>query len=66
MAEQFLHRSDIIAGFQQVGGEAVAVRMTADGFVNLRHFCCLLNRFPNAAFMKVMAPDLSRSRIAAK
>jgi hypothetical protein len=38
VAEQFLHRTDIIAGFQQMGGEAVAERMAADGFVNPRYF----------------------------
>ena len=66
VAEQFLHGSDIITGFQQVGGEAVTERMTTDGFVDLGHFCRLLNRFSNGAFMEVMSPDLSRSRIPAE
>ena len=66
MAEQFLHSPDVIAGFQQMGGEAVPERMTTDGFVDLGHFCRLLNRFSNGAFMEVMSPDLSRSRIPAE
>jgi hypothetical protein len=32
VAEQFLNGTDIVAGFEEVGGEAVAEGMTAGGF----------------------------------
>lgn len=32
VAEQLLHRADVIAGLQEVGGEAVAERVWGDGF----------------------------------
>ena len=32
MAEQVLHRPDIVAAFEEVGGEAVAEGVAADAF----------------------------------
>ena len=63
VAQQFLHRADIIAILQEMGGEAVTKCMTTDVFVysgNLRSF---LDRFIQATLMNMVTPLYTASWI---
>jgi hypothetical protein len=53
--QKFLHRADIIAIRQQVGGEAVPQRMSANGLDNCAQFYGFSNRLLNTADMQVMS-----------
>ncbi len=63
VAQQFLHRADIIAIRQQVGSKAVPQCMTANGLGNCTQIYGLSNRFLNAADMQVMSSFHPRSWI---
>ena len=54
VAQQFLHRSDIISICKQMGGEAVAKRMAGDGFIDPGHLRSFLDRFIQTALMNMM------------
>jgi hypothetical protein len=63
VAEELLHGADVVARFEEVGGEAVAQRVAGRGLGDSR----LLHRAPDgsldAAFVKVMASADSFVRI---
>ena len=59
MTEEFLDGADIVAGFQEMGCEAVAKRMTTGFFGQASGFDCFLYRLLDAGFMDVMAPKLA-------
>ena len=57
MSEQLLHGTNVIAGFEQVGGEAVAQRVRADGFDDAGGLRGLAHRFLHGALAGVLAVD---------
>lgn len=63
MAEQFLHGTDVVAAFEQVGCEGVAQRVDADGLVQSGGFNRALDRTLQAPLIKVMPPPDARYRI---
>ena len=63
VAEKFLHRADVLAGFQQMGGEAVpkAVRREANRQPGLPYG--FLHRALDALFVNVVSPDVAAARV---
>jgi len=66
VAEQFLHRADVRAGFEQVGGEAVPQRVATDGFRDVRLACGISYGPLQSSFVDVVPPCFSRGRIDIK
>ena len=64
VAEQLLHATDVLAFFQQVGGEAVSKGVAAGGFAHI----CLpdgeLDRVLQIFFRDMMAAYFFRARVA--
>ena len=44
VSQQLLDSADVIAAFQEVGGERMAQRVRADGLVDPRQTCATLQR----------------------
>jgi hypothetical protein len=55
--EQFLHRADVVAVFQQVGRETVAQRMCTDRIVEVGRTRCLLERTVQVRVIPVMSSN---------
>jgi len=63
VAEEFLHGTDILPGFEQMRRKAVAeaVRREANGQSRLPN--SISNGAPDPLFVKVMPPDMAAARI---
>jgi len=59
VSKQFLHRPDVITLLQQVGGEGMAKRMTADPFLNTDGYSSLANSTLQDFFIGVVASPFS-------
>ena len=57
LAKEFLHGVDVVAGFEQVGGEGVAEDVRGDVFVDFGGFDGLTHGLLHAAFVEVVADD---------
>jgi len=64
VAEQFLDRANVIAVFEEVGGEGVAERMAADAFGDPEPAGCAGDGALEPGRAEVVAVDSSGERIA--
>jgi hypothetical protein len=63
MSEEFLHGADIVAVFEQVGGETVAEGVRADRLDDARQAGRLLDRFLQTALAQVVAARDAAARV---
>lgn len=63
MPEEFLHGTDVIAGFEQMGREGMTQRMTVHLLADSGFTRGLPNCFLQPVFMDVMTPNLAAARI---
>jgi hypothetical protein len=63
VAQQFLDSANIVTGFEQVGSEAVAQGVRSDRLDQAHPPGRLPDRCAQAAFVQVMAPNLTGTRI---
>ena len=63
VAEEFLDGADIVAGFEEVGGEGVAEGVAADGFGDLGELDSGANGALEDLFIEVMAAGFAGARI---
>lgn len=57
MAEQFLHRADVLPGFEQMRGKRMAKGMRRSGLIDTNPTYCITNRALNGFLMQMMAID---------
>jgi hypothetical protein len=63
MAEEFLDGADVVAGFEQVGGEGVAEGVAADGLGDAGGAGCAADFLLQAGSIRVMTAEDARARI---
>lgn len=63
VAEEFLDGADVVAGFEEMGGEGMAEDMRGDMFVDLGGAGRLAHSFLDAAFVEVVAADDAGTRV---
>jgi len=61
VTQQFLQRANVVVGFQEVGGKAVAQSVGSDRFDDAGQAGCLFNRLVQAALVQVVAAHNARS-----
>lgn len=59
VAEQFLHRTDVVTGFEEVRGEGMAKGMAGDGFGDAGTQRGLAHSFLQRTFVVMMAASLA-------
>jgi hypothetical protein len=64
VAEEFLHRADVVAGFEQVRGKAVAEGVTTGGLGNAGQAHGIFDRALQIAFVHVMAAREAGARVS--
>lgn len=63
MAEEFLDGADIVAGFEEMGGEGVAKGVATDGFGDLGELDSGADGALEDLFVEVMAAGFAGARI---
>src|SRR5512135_411919 len=63
MAEQFLHRADVVIAFKKVRGKGMPEDMTAHLLSQSRLYCSIFDRLLEKAFVKMVASYFFASRI---
>jgi hypothetical protein len=63
VAQQFLYRSDVVTGLEQVSGERVTKGMWTDRFANPGDLGCFVDCLLKNTLVKVMAFNVTRERV---